>query len=1219
MLSRLKSLDLQGYKTFANRTVFEFAGAITAIVGPNGSGKSNIADSIRWVLGEQSFHLLRGKRTEDMIFSGSEQRTRAGMASATITFDNQDNWLPIDFSEVAITRRAYRDGTNEYLINGQRVRLKDVSELLAQSGLAERTYTIIGQGLVDAALALKAEDRRRLFEEAAGIGLYRARREEALRRLDATHRNLERVEDILAELEPRLRSLERQARRAQEYDQVKADLRLLLRDWYGYHWHRDQREWSEAREAVRGLESVLERERSKLEKLDGQITGLRERLQVLRVDLNQWHRQLSLQHNQREAASRELAVASERVISLESQQESLQDELARLDGEIELSQAQFIASQHEQERLEAERDEAQQQAAGARQALQERLEERRKAEDEIQSARQRLGALNARQGELQAVLGEREALVTRSRLNLESTSQAIDKSAAALQAARQRHQEAQQNLIEASQAAVESEEALAKHAARQEALHADRRSLADELSNQNAQLARVKAQQQVLEQAEAALTGYADGVRRLLTASRQSELKGVKGALIQNLQVPVELEAAITSAMGEFFDAVLLETDALQALAMLAQGGTRGVLLPLSELQIASRMDPLASGMIDAADPDWVGVAADLIAAPESLRPALEILLGRAWVLRDRQACLDKLEQVRRLPPENSINLRLVSLSGEIFYANGPVISAGKSDGVPAIDGRGSLLARQRQQVELEALHRQSDEAVQALGLRIADLTQTQKELEIEARRLIQQKNTAKLAQEKAASDVMRLQSELEQARRQSDWQIEQREHLSAEINRLETELDLAKREIKTLGEQINDARDSLRQRSAVLAGLELDELQSDLAHWNTRLAVVERGLSDAAKRQQERQLIVQKNHQLREGVEKRIAELESNRQTLEQGKAGFRQAESELTQKIEELNRQIEPAEQQLDELEKQHEALSGAETEARQGVSLADHRVSQARITLVRRQEGLASLQRHIEEDFGLVAFEFAEQVSGQAPLPFDGMVEQLPRLTELGADIEEGIRRQRAQLRRIGPVNPEAQLEYKEVKERHAFLVDQLADLHKAEADVREVIHELDGLMQRDFRKTFDAVASEFKTIFTRLFGGGTARLLLTDPEDLTESGIDIDARLPGRRTQGLSLLSGGERSLTAVALVFALLRVSPTPFCVLDEVDAMLDEANVGRFRELLRELSEQTQFVVVTHNRNTVQAAEIIYGVTMGHDSVSQVLSLKLDEVSKIVD
>ncbi len=282
MPTRLKSLELQGYKTFATRTPFEFPGTVTAIVGPNGSGKSNIADALRWVLGEQSYSLLRGKKTEDMIFAGSEQRPRAGMASVTVVFDNQDGWLPIDFSEVSVTRRAYRDGQNEYVLNGQKVRLRDVNELLSDSGLAERTYTIIGQGLVDAALSLKAEERRRLFEEAAGIGLHRSRREEALRRLDTTKRNLERVEDILSELRPRVRSLERQARKAEEYHQITADLREMLREWYGFHWHRAQAELSEALEIARERESELDLARENQLTDDEQLRGAVEKIQQLK-------------------------------------------------------------------------------------------------------------------------------------------------------------------------------------------------------------------------------------------------------------------------------------------------------------------------------------------------------------------------------------------------------------------------------------------------------------------------------------------------------------------------------------------------------------------------------------------------------------------------------------------------------------------------------------------------------------------------------------------------------------------------------------------------------------------------------------------------------------------------------------------------------------------------------------------------------------------------
>jgi chromosome segregation protein len=280
------------------------------------------------------------------------------------------------------------------------------------------------------------------------------------------------------------------------------------------------------------------------------------------------------------------------------------------------------------------------------------------------------------------------------------------------------------------------------------------------------------------------------------------------------------------------------------------------------------------------------------------------------------------------------------------------------------------------------------------------------------------------------------------------------------------------------------------------------------------------------------------------------------------------------------------------------------------------AEQQYTQAKITLAHHQEAFETLQGHIEDDFGLVSFDYTDSVSGPKPLPLYGMVEELPKVEVLSAEIEDTIRQQKAQIRRMGAINPEAQNEYQEVKERFEFLTSQVDDLLKAEVDIREVIAELDLLMEREFQRTFDAVAQEFKQIFTRLFGGGSARLALTDPENITETGIDIEARLPGRREQGLSLLSGGERSLTAAALIFALLRVSPTPFCILDEVDAMLDEANVGRFRDLLTELSEKTQFIVITHNRNTVQAASIIYGITMGRDSASQVISLRMDELGE---
>ena len=396
MPPRLKSLELHGYKTFASRTEFQFPGMTTAIVGPNGSGKSNIADALRWVLGEQSYSLLRGRKTEDMIFNGSEQRARAGMASATITFDNEDSWLPIDFSEVAITRRAYRDGNNEYLLNGQRVRLREISELLAQSGLAERTYTIIGQGLVDAALALKPEERRRLFEEAAGIGLYRARREESINRLETTRRNLERVQDILAELEPRLRSLERQARRALEYDRLRSDLRELLKEWYGFHWHQMQAELVHTKEVLHAQDSRLEMAQKRYEEINQEVVIFRTQIGEIRDCLNTWYSKSSELHRNREQVSRELAILEERQRAFADQRQNHQSDLARLEGEIQAVEARITNVQGEHVRLGNELAEAQTQVEIARKTQQERLSQRNQAERTMREARQQLVSAETR-------------------------------------------------------------------------------------------------------------------------------------------------------------------------------------------------------------------------------------------------------------------------------------------------------------------------------------------------------------------------------------------------------------------------------------------------------------------------------------------------------------------------------------------------------------------------------------------------------------------------------------------------------------------------------------------------------------------------------------------------------------------------------------------------------------------------------------------------------
>jgi chromosome segregation protein len=1201
-MMRLKSIELHGYKTFASQTSFEFAGMVTAIVGPNGSGKSNVADSLRWVLGEQSYSLLRGKKTEDMIFSGSEFRPRAGMASATVVFDNSDGWLPIDFSEVSITRRAYRDGQNEYLVNGQRVRLKDVTELLAQSGLAERTYTIIGQGVVDAALSLKAEERRRLFEEAAGIGLYRARREEAQRRLETTRRNLERVQDILAELQPRLRSLERQARRAQEYEQIRADLRLLLREWYGYHWHQAQKELHENRDLARKQEIALDKARKSYQELDQKISIERSQLQSLRARLNGWHRQLAGLHTQREELSTQRAVAAERLRSLVEQRQSAQAELARLQDEVELHHGRLHVADEEVALLEVELDEAHGQAESALVALGQRQDERAQAEADTQAARQALESLNKQLGEGQARLAERRAQTERQTVEQrlveaaqERAQQEYNAALAAVRASESAHNQARD-------ARQKAEAALHTQSQHRFEAEASRQKLLDKQAARSADLASLMAQLDVLEKAENTLSGYARGAQALLKAFRQGLLSGARGAFSNFIEVSADLEIAIAAALGEFVDALVLENAAGvdAGLGIMQAESARGALLPLADIT------PPEEIFLGDAGEEVIGVASKLVTAPAELRPAVEWLLGRTLVVRDRSDALHVLKGYR-----NADGLRVVTLKGEVFHASGPV-QAG-SDTAPM------TLARPRQRKSLQeqigALQKQLDD----LTLRLDQFDATLKEVvQVEARlekELLSKRDT----ETKAFSAHSRNELALEAARRQIDWHTDQANRLKQLIGRASDENVEITSSLVQLETQINQRREDVKRRELLTQELSLDEFQSQVAYWNTQIAVAQRALDDARSRRDERIGVLEGSKKSIEEVENRIQQLEASIRELESEKTQNRHSETEVTAQIDALLTLLNPAEAELDLKEGEQESMQSSEAAARQELSKAEHHHAQARIALARRQEAVETWRRRIEDDFGLVAFEYSEEVSGPTPLPMGEMVEQLPRIKHISPDLEENLRRLRAQLRRMGAINPEAQAEYLEVKQRFEFMTEQVTDLRQAEEDVQQVILELDELMQRELRRTFEAVAEEFSIMFKRLFAGGSARLVLTDPEDMASTGIDIEARLPGKRMQGLSLLSGGERSLTASALVFALLKVSPTPFCLLDEVDAMLDEANVGRFRELLRELSQGTQFIVVTHNRSTVQVADVIYGVTMGRDSSSQVISLKIEEVEKVIE
>jgi chromosome segregation protein len=1196
-MPRLKSLELHGYKTFASKTAFEFPGNITAVVGPNGSGKSNIADSIRWVLGEQAFSLLRGKKTEDMIFTGSEQRPRASMASASIVFNNEDGWLPIDFNEVAITRRAYRDGENEYLINNQRVRLKEINELLSQTGLSERTYTVIGQGLVDAALSLKPEERRKFFEEAAGIGLYRSRRDESLNRLENTRRNIERVNDILAEIKPRISSLERQARKAQEFERIKADLRVLLRDWYGYQWHKTQREYLTAREALKSQEVLLDNAQKKLRGIEDRENSAREEVSIIRKRLDEWHRKMAELHAKREEVSRNLAVIDERNIALKEKETSTALEREKIYAEHEALNTEFNTLTISKNELDNELGEAQTQHKEAEETLFLKKKELEKwelqlstfrseqinNEAEIIRAKARVSELTNRKESLNSNIKNTTDILLGIEQHLQTIGHAMDLHTSEVSSLESQLSKASQQFEERKSSLDELEKNLQQETSK--------------IGEWQAQKSGFSAKLDVLVSSELQLIGSDDGIKSLFEDAQKGKISSRLASFGQLLVVPEEYERAIAGALGDFFDSLIIEnpSESEDLLSYIEKNDkTRVNLLP-KNLSINNESKELRK-----MDPGYKR-ASQVIECSADVRKLVDAMLDHVIIVNDRK-------EARKTISKISQDFRVVTMIGEVFHKNG-VITAGK-------EKRTSLVGRPRQKQELQEAIRSTDRTISAsqslideLQTRISEernkFDSASGELEQIRVQCIQRQD---LLQKKKI--------ESEQEKHRQDLYKEQQQTYGQQLTDLDEEIDVEKQKIVTTNGIVHQNSQKVDHLISLIKMNPSDELQRQVVHWSTRRAVLVRALTDFEARMVEKTISLDKAKTSLENLTRNLSELRKSLEELQDEKALLQKSEKEILIELSDLQLKISPSESELNEREALTLSFQADVSSARLVASNAERFFSQSQLEVSRQKDRIERLREKIEEDFGLVAFDYAVNVSGPNPLPLDGLVEQLPDLTQIPEDLEENINRQRAQLRRMGPINQEAEKEYDELSERFGFLGSQVEDLNKAEKDLQEIIAELDDLMKTEFRTTFDKVAEEFHQIFSRLFTGGTAKLIMTESEKITDNGVDIEARLPGRREQGLSLLSGGERSLTAAALVFALLKVSPTPFCVLDEVDAMLDEANVGRFCELLLELSDKTQFILITHNRNTVQVADVIYGVTMGKDSASQVISLKMDELTE---
>ena len=1181
---RLKRLQLQGFKTFAERTEIEFAPGVTAIVGPNGSGKSNLGDAVLWVLGEQKASALRGAKATDVIFSGSEGRRASGMAEVLLTVDNSDGGLPLEFGEVTVTRRAYRTGEGEYFLNKIPCRLKDIYELFLDTGVGRESYSLVNQGQIDAVLSVNAEDRRGLFEEAAGIKKYRVKKREALRKLEATETNLLRVRDIQSEIVNRVEPLRRQAERAEKHQSLKDRLQviessLLIRDLRFAALQLDTAK--QAREEEQAAVLKFASRLADAEALAQEI-ALRHTEAEAALEVSRQAHGAAITAAERAESSR--ALAGQRAEGLKQSQRLLAGELEELaerrerlvrqtaDLEAELTEARTAEAAL---RREASTRQAGVQALGEKIAGLTRQAERRRAES-LTLARQQASReadaarAGARVAELEAglpgVAAESARLAAASseaRVEAAAAHAAVDAARAALAAA----ETAVANALvqrDAAWAAVAA--AQAKSSAAQSALVA----LATRL--------------RTLQELEAAQEGYFQGVKSVFEAKKHGALSGEFTVVADSFQTPPGFEVALETALAASLQDIITDTEdaAKTAIAYLHEHRAgRATFLPLNRMRPGR--DSLDIGQARGLN-GVLGAALEIITFNAKFQPALEVLLGRVFV------CETLDDALRASSIARGWN-RIVTRTGEIVLPTG-ALSGGRQSGRTAnILGRKTEIAAG--QTELKAKE-------QALESGRAELQAAEAGREAAERALSDAQAARQLAASAKTDSERRADRTGQEARRAEDAHTQSiRRGDSAEATLAQarehaarTQSALALGTTETTGADETQAAEA---EQLALLTIERDGLQADLTSVRIGLATESEktGSLDRALR----------------GVRGDLGALTASEERKSQQIAA---GAAELTA----LTAQSEAREQDVIAarvVRAAAQSLLDAQTGARQALLQESYAANaQMRSLGEARAKALEATHKNEVQEarLGTQRDTLAERLWDEYEVSLADAL-ALPEDPDVPDGTPAEVARLRRELRLLGDVSLAAIAEYEEVRDRHEFLLTQAADLEESRAKILAAIQEIDEGTRGVFMETFQAVAAAFETIFTRLFGGGKTELVLTTPNDILETGVDILVQPPGKKRQNLALLSGGERALTAAALLFAFLYVKPSPFCVLDEVDAPLDGANVERFADLLREFGLKTQIIVITHNPTTMEAAPVWYGVTMSQPGVSRVLGMSV--------
>ena len=1178
----LKRLELHGFKSFADKTVLEFMPGITVVIGPNGSGKSNISDSIRWVLGEQSMKSLRGSKSEDIIFAGTETRKSLGFAEVSIVIDNSDEKLPIDYTEVTVTRRIYRSGESGYFINKAPCRLKDILELFMDTGIGKDGYSIIGQGKIDEILSNKSEDRRHIFEEAAGIVKYRARKEESEKKLEQTKLNLVRINDILVEIEGNIEPLRKQSEKAKTYLDLREKLKSIEIGLFLYNINDDKKKIAGIIENLNILEEQNKDEKEKLENFQGNKESLKNNIEKINIEIEN-KQKLSFETTRNiEKLNADINLSMQKIENNKENYERYINEINELENRINELEEEKQERVLKQEKLSEEKIKYENELQEKQKELEEINSKLSKEELEIERKKEELSNLVDSKYEKSSQISEKKINLE----NLEKRKKVLEDDIYEDISEKDSKQIEKQDILSNFHETEDKRNkiiTLIKDIQDKKKESNEKISIYDkEINNLMSEINMKSSRLKFLQETEKDKEGYVKSVKSILLAlDRDKELaRGVHGVLANLLLVEEKYQIAIEMALGQAMQNIVTDTEkeAKRLIEYLRKNNIgRASFLPISEIK-RKKLDKINLKGINGV----LGVASDLVKVNTVYEKIILNLLGRTVVVED-------IDNAVLLAKQNSYSFRIVTLKGDIINPSGSITGGAVMNKTVNILGRKreieelqNLVEELNNKVELEK--KEKDEYIQSIENVLMESDNLEKSLqEIEIVYATQKQKLELLdidilkKEEQLNNNKLKL-SNIEQEKNDN---LEEKGKLEKEILEIDELIDKMNIEINNFVENNKD-----NQKYIDDLNYEITNLKISVTSFN------ESGLSI---------------NEIVNRVEEDILNTNKNKENKLVLCDGIKKNNEELEQKIELLKDNIKNAKFNLEENNNQLENIKSNKKSEEEKLSIIEENI----INQFNIIEGLKEQISKIEIRKSKYELDL-EQIINKMWDEYEvtpNNVENYEK-TENVQEVQSKVSDIRAKIKELGSINIDSIEDYKQTKQRYDFIIEQKSDLEETSIKLNKVIDDMLKIMEKQFKEQFIIINKNFGEIFSELFGGGRAELKLSDGNVL-ECGIDIEAQPPGKKLQNMMLLSGGERALTAIALLFAILKINPAPFCVLDEIEAALDDVNVYRYAEYLKKFTKEIQFLVITHRKGTMEAANTVYGITMEEKGISKLLSIKL--------